>query len=62
MDEICKVCQRPRHFCESPHEEDGKPETGHYGKTPARFCDECRLENIKATGRPGDEPREDKLH
>lgn len=53
--DLCDVCGQLRHWCEGNNGECGL-ETGHYGVKPARFCDDCRYENIMAFGIAGDEP------
>lgn len=57
-EDTCVVCGQSRHWCINPNCGDGKgqSETGHYGTTPAKYCDECRYVNIMSFGIAGDEP------
>lgn len=43
---MCKVCGLPLHWCQNCD----TYLTGHHGKTPARFCDDCRYEEIMTLG------------
>lgn len=60
LDDLCKICGLLNHWCEGLDGECGAA-TGHYGTTPAKFCDECRHRNIIATGMAGDEPGKERL-
>lgn len=57
---LCTTCNQPKHFCINPSYncggEEGQIETGHYGTTPALYCDECRHLRIINQGYVGDEP------
>jgi len=55
----CLVCKGNSHFCIT---KDCGIETGHYGKRPASYCDDCRHKNIMRLGRPLDEQREERLN
>lgn len=71
MMEKCNICKQDSHFCEGMIQSvrliggvvvaTGEPHlcgniTGHYGKSPAKLCDDCRHLSIIETGTAGDEP------
>ncbi len=69
--EKCHICKQESHFCVGMIQSvrliggvvvaTGEPHlcgniTGHYGRQPAKFCDDCRHLNIIETGTAQDEP------
>jgi hypothetical protein len=57
----CDLCGKPRHYCTAPNCPNGSTETGHYGKIPALYCDDCRGMKIYGQGFAGDEPADQQI-